>query len=583
MDALAVARQDMAADSAPFNLIHDQWIPVRRRRAGERFWLRPWEITAEPDNPIIAIDSGRPDFDAALTEFMIGLMALDAPENEAEWREGWANPPSPDVLRQRLEKWAPYFNFDGPGPRAFQDWQELDGAPIPAASLLINSPGEQTLKRNTDLFVKRDSDSGLSRATAAWVLIALQTYAPAGGKGNRTSLRGGGPLTTLVVPPDPESAPDKGTFWHTLWVNTPTKAQLNSWSPTMAPVGSPNDAAAIFSWLSPARTSEKSFGCSTTPADVDSRHVFFACPRRIRLDFSPADGEVCALTGRADEVLVRSWRQKNYGVNYRSFVHPFSPHYREKVEDEWRPRHGQPGGVTYRHWLGLVAGEGELGESARVVSHANTRRRHEARLGAQHLRLRIMGYDMDNMKARGWVQSEMPVPPIDDAWRAHVLPMAQSLVDASSIAASSTAFAVKSAWFRRSKDAKGDFSVIGEVLWKETETAFYGFLWRGSQELTSGTLEDVRRERRNALSLGWLAELQRTAFGIFDAHASLDEGLEHLDMQRRVKARYDLVKALKGYGSSGKKLFDALSLETPDTKAKREKATNKKNRTKEPT
>ena len=71
---------------------------------------------------------------------------------------------------------------------------------MPVGALLIDTPGANALRKNTDLFVKRGRIEVLSRAAAAIGLFTLSAYAPAGGAGIRTSLRGGGPLTTLLLP-----------------------------------------------------------------------------------------------------------------------------------------------------------------------------------------------------------------------------------------------------------------------------------------------------------------------------------------------------------------------------------------------
>ncbi|WP_348265452.1 type I-E CRISPR-associated protein Cse1/CasA, partial [Salmonella enterica] len=50
---------------------------------------------------------------------------------------------------------------------------------------------------------------------AGIALFAIQTNSAAGGAGYRVGMRGGGPLTRLVVPQEE----DKYTLWEKLWVN----------------------------------------------------------------------------------------------------------------------------------------------------------------------------------------------------------------------------------------------------------------------------------------------------------------------------------------------------------------------------
>jgi hypothetical protein len=78
--------------------------------------------------------------------------------------------------------------------------EDLQSSAEPIERLLIEAPGESTTSKNTDLLVHRDRVTSLGRAAAAMALYTFQSWAPAGGAGNRTGLRGGGPLVTMVMP-----------------------------------------------------------------------------------------------------------------------------------------------------------------------------------------------------------------------------------------------------------------------------------------------------------------------------------------------------------------------------------------------
>ena len=168
-----------------FNLIHEAWLPVRRA-SGQGLWLKPADITGDlSGDPIVALDFPRPDWNAAVTEFLIGLFTcVLAPEDEKAWRKHCLEPPSPEALAEKLERLAFAFNLDGDGPRAFQDLDPLlDAEEKEIAQLLIDAPGAIALTKNTDHFVKRASTPALCAPYAAAALITLQTYAPAGGAG----------------------------------------------------------------------------------------------------------------------------------------------------------------------------------------------------------------------------------------------------------------------------------------------------------------------------------------------------------------------------------------------------------------
>ena len=183
--------------------------------------------------------------------------------------------------------------LDGPGPRFQQDLSGLDDEPVPVSALFIDSPGANALRKNTDLFVKRGRIAVLSRAAAAIGLFTLQAYAPAGGAGNRVSLRGGGPLTTLLLP-GPRTPEEQVPLWRQLWANV---FWDEAWDD---PADRPER---VFPWLVPTRVSDN--GEKTTPEDVHPAQAFWGMPRRIRLDFEANEkGAPCDLTGMVDQVVV---------------------------------------------------------------------------------------------------------------------------------------------------------------------------------------------------------------------------------------------------------------------------------------
>src|SRR5262249_3058909 len=139
-----------------FNLIHEKWIPIRRRD-GTQELIAPWEITENlSSNPILALDAPRPDFNGALIQFLIGLVQTTmASENDRAWRKSLTQPPRPSQLRERFESVAFAFDLDGDGARFMQDLNLSDGEEKEIATLLIEAPGDNTLRNNTDFFIKR--------------------------------------------------------------------------------------------------------------------------------------------------------------------------------------------------------------------------------------------------------------------------------------------------------------------------------------------------------------------------------------------------------------------------------------------
>ena len=162
---------------ASFNLLHDAWIPVRLADGTGR-WISPWRITEGlPDNPPVSIDWPRPDFNGAGLEFLIGLLATAfAPRDEDEWHSRWEHPPRPDELQAAFSSIAFAFNLDGDGPCFMQDLDPLEDVEARGIeSLLIDQPGDQTLRYNKDLFVKRGGIGLLGRPAAAMALYTTTT------------------------------------------------------------------------------------------------------------------------------------------------------------------------------------------------------------------------------------------------------------------------------------------------------------------------------------------------------------------------------------------------------------------------
>jgi CRISPR system Cascade subunit CasA len=182
------------------NLINDPWIPAIRAD-GSQCLIAPWQI-AETENPIVELAAPRPDFQGALYQFLIGLLQTTfAPEDIGEWFESWRQPPEAEDIKGIFSQFSEAFELDNPGGAAFlQDYNLPDGEPKPIEALLIEAPGGKTRKDNLDHFVKGGGVEQVCASCAAMALFTLQANAPAGGAGHRVGLRGGGPLTTLVIP-----------------------------------------------------------------------------------------------------------------------------------------------------------------------------------------------------------------------------------------------------------------------------------------------------------------------------------------------------------------------------------------------
>lgn len=498
------------------NLITDPWIPIVREN-GDRERIAPWQI-AEVENPVLQIMSPRPDFQGALYQFLIGLVqTVFAPKSREEWQRYADSPPIVAELAKAFESVADAFELYNPNGVAFlQDFSLLEEEPKNLAALLIEAPGDKTLSDHLDHFVKGGFVRHACESCTATALFTLQTNAPSGGAGHRVGLRGGGPLTTLLVPDESRSS-----LWRKLWLNV---LLTNEFEGTTL-----SSRANIFPWLAATRISDKS-GAPTLPIDVDPLQMYWGMPRRIRLEAPEGQGE-CDLCGEPTAHLYRQYRTKNYGVNYEGpWVHPLTP-YRFDPKNQQPPLSikGQQGGLGYRHWLNLIWFDPVSGDTAAKVVQSFLNKKYQAFESLPPVKLWSFGFDMDNMKARCWYEQEMPVVAVQVDDREDFFNLVAQLIAAARDVVKELRSQVKAAWFSRPKDAKGDISMIDQSFWEATEYQFY-------QQLKALVSQDDFRFMPGDVASTWSSVIKQQAKQLFDDWA-LQSDAEDLDMKRVIQAR----------------------------------------------
>lgn len=506
------------------NLINDAWIPAIRAD-GSNSKIAPWQIV-EIDNPVVELAATRPDFQGALYQFLIGLMQTTfAPEDTDEWQACWQVSPEPEVLKVVFSAFSSAFELDSPdGPAFLQDYDLCDGESKPVEGLLIESPGGKTRKDNLDHFIKGGNVEQACLPCAAAALMALQANAPAGGVGHRVGLRGGGPLTTLVLP---ESA---NTLWKKLWANMLTEDEFEE------KLTVPD--CAVFPWMAVTRYSDKS-GQTTYPEDVHLLQQYWGMPRRIRLDIQTGNTCQCSLCGEPVDIFVTSFRTKNYGVDYDGpWLHPLTPYrFDPKKKNIPLSLKGQQGGLGYRHWLGLVWQDESSGDQAAAVVRAFNEERNTLLGDSEHARLWCFGYDMDNMKARCWYEHTMPLMSIAPSLQKVFFASIMRLLAVAKEAASLLRSQVKAGWFKRPADAKGDMSGVVYSFWQQTEKDFYRQLHSLSK------LPSDSRQMSAAIARQWLKTVQSTSLMLFDQWV-MEGSVADMNMKRVIEARNDLEKKL---------------------------------------
>lgn len=499
------------------NLINDPWIPVIYTD-GQRGKIAPWQLT-ETESPVVELAAPRPDFQGALYQFLIGLLQTSfTPEDEDQWLAYWQTPPTAAQLQTLLAPFASAFELLNPQGVAFlQDFTPLDDDPKELAALLIDAPGGKTLKDHLDHFVKGGTLSGVCASCTASALFTLQTNAPSGGVGHRVGLRGGGPLTSLLLPENPHAS-----LWQKLWLNVLIEDEHLPKAQT--------PSADIFPWVAATRVSDKTGG-ATLPEDVHPLQMYWGMPRRIRLESTQGAGE-CDLCGNSCAELFSHFRTKNYGVNYEGpWVHPLTP-YRFDPKNEQPPLSlkGQQGGLGYRHWLGLVWADPNNGDAAALTIKAFYDSKVRVLDSSDAVKLWSFGYDMDNMKARCWYEQTMPVIAIDEDYRDLFFRLVSDLLNTARDVVKELRSQVKSGWFSRPKDVKGDTSMIDQSFWQATESMFYQQL-KILAEQPSNT-----RHMPASVAGTWRKLMFKQALDLFD-YWVLEGDAEDMDMKRITSAR----------------------------------------------
>lgn len=529
------------------NLINDPWIPIIRQDGSED-WIRPAQITEDyAKNPIVRVNAARPDFSGALYQFLIGLVqTVMTPKDHDEWINLAELPPSVTELDEKFGKEKNVFNLGGKKPRFMQDF-DLEGTPDNGISgLFIEAPGGNTIRLNKDHFIKRGFIEKVCPSCTATALYTLQTNAPSGGVGHRVSLRGGGPLTVLYTPQG--SKEDPINLWLTVWYNVITERTLQK---KIGAIGKKTESN-IFPWMGSTITSEAKTGKTVTGEDMHPLQVFWAMPRRIILSDPLQEKGICHVCGRSQEFFYTHYSTKNYGIEYgEGLLHPLSPYYVADQQGTLLPRHPQPGGFSYRYWPSFALGGGNGGEPPLTLGELRDR------LGKlSEKSIFAFGYDMDNMKARCWYESTMPLFHVEPEQEDFVQSRVEGLIQASEQIVYNTRQSIKSAWYKRPGDKKGDISFLDHTFWSQTESEFFNTVeklikiknWKESSSEIFSLMEN------------WHIYLNRFSLNLFEQYVE-SYPIEWAEPKRIVKARESLVLF-----NHSKKIKETLGLPVQNSK-----------------
>ena len=168
------------------------------------------------------------------------------------------------------------------------------------------------------------------------------------------------------------------------------------------------------------------------------------------------------------------------------------------------PVHGNPGYYGYKQWLGHVVDKTDAkGKTlpARLLTAA--RDRFMTFLPEGREQLHVFGYDMDNMKARAWIDRTMPFLPSTEAMAVQEAVIRGAVLCAERVA-DATAKACLRVLFPPDGKTRGDTGYLKTRFWQAGEAAFFDMLARHG------------RDEAGARAF-WLAQLPEQAVRVFDA------------------------------------------------------------------
>jgi CRISPR system Cascade subunit CasA len=537
----------------PFNLLTDPAFPVVTAR-GEcrRVAVSDLARADGPDTPV-DFDWPRADLNIASYELVIGVATLAfQPTKPSHWLRLWTHPPGPDDVRRKIAPFAHAFDLDGDGPRFLQEFGGLDGETNPVEALLIDTPGVNGQKKNADLLTHRARYPALGLPAAAMALYALQQFAPSGGAGNRTSMRGGGPLTTLVIPG--ARGGERSTLWRTILANLDCNEDYE-WEA--------EDLPRILPWLAPTLTSKNER--QVHEGDEDHAHplqAFFGMPRRAALRVSATGA--CSMTGE-EGPLVTECVQKPWGVNYGLWSHPLTPYRQQKEGAEPYSVKPKSSRFGYRDWVAVTVGEKNesgIASPAPAVRAARSDRIAALRGGDLDARLQAGGWAMNNMEAVAYLFAEQPL---------HLArsPEEQAIVDAAARRSARAADIVANALVGALRDA-----LFGEGAKPSTDKTLFDAARAGFFEATEDTFHAMLNatvaspSSGESHARGWLNTMTRAAAKTFDTFAPVP--VNEPERAGRIADAFGRLRGtLAGYGKAGGVLLETLGLVPPETKGKK--------------
>lgn len=220
------------------NLLFDLWVPVRADGGTGAFHLLTYrQLLCEPGNWQVSLP--RDDLELACLQLLVCMtQVMFLPEDTQTLCERLAEPLSPEAFDAGIAPCQDWFDLDHPTQPFMQSRGVKAAEDTPIQKLLVGLPEGN----NHAFFNEAGEVRHLSGALAAIALFNQATNAPSFGGGFKGSLRGGGPITTLVAGRD---------LRETIWHNVLTRPRIQE-----RQIGMPGSGEDQPTWVRPIQEKE---------------------------------------------------------------------------------------------------------------------------------------------------------------------------------------------------------------------------------------------------------------------------------------------------------------------------------------
>lgn len=493
------------------NILYDKWVPVEDAN-GAVCKIAPADL---PGSSFVRIAHPRSDFSSMALELLCCIFQTAmAPQNALERLDFIRGKRLPSS--EHLEALRPAFELDGPGPRFMQVPVGQDMRANPVSTLLFESPGENTVELNKDLFVARNNAASICSHCAPVALFLNQSHARMGGMGYRTGPRETSVLAVLV---------EGATVWESVCLNLlPAK-----WFDDQTGVQDEN-VLHSFPWLHNAEELSKK---QTLPLSTFGRYgVLYWTPVALHLLFAPNEHETpCLACGSVTADHVHGVVRKSTAAQLTGSVrHPHAGWNPQGNKGAGRAIETPKDGVTAELWQALMVGA--------MVDHSLPAWSYLTAKNAVHARLHAFGFAMNQMSPLYWLDEITPVL----MWstpehRAAMRNAAELLV---AVAQKATA-ALRASLFRNPKNSVGNPSFTLTL----TQMQASQLLWSLCTPRIQSILENLPETGLSPEELVEFTTFCRIrASSLFD-RAAPDDGANYAVSKSLMSRRANLLKKLQ--------------------------------------